>query len=331
MRVVRLRYRYRAVMAVLSTLYVTAVTGCGVLVPADHAQPPLPASNLSASSSTGPETTMPSAPPRLTAATDGTTSRTATSTPSAAGTSSRCAANSSGSPEPVPKRLSLVGHRGNAFAFAPLSKPADVTVEGQVSSSPAWSTAKVLVVAAYLATTTHGHPKRVSADNRVLITLALSRSDAVAVQTIRGQIPGRPGAAMTAILRAIGDTTTVAPDTYQGTMAWSIREQVRFMAALEAGRVVSPAASAYLLKTMRPIKAHSWGLGKIGATTFKGGWLRHDSPTRQMGIVGRYAVAISTDVGPSVVQTDGDAAHVREMNRLARILLERLTYDEACR
>ena len=48
---------------------------------------------------------------------------------------------------------------------------------------------------------------------------------------------------MTRVLRSIGDTTTVAPDRYEGLMPWSIREQVRFMAALDAGKVVSRAAS----------------------------------------------------------------------------------------
>ena len=75
---------------------------------------------------------------------------------------------------------------------------------------------------------------------------------------------------------------------------------------------------------MQPIKAHSWGLGRIGATAYKGGWLRRTTATRQMGIVDGYAVAIITDVGPAVVQTDGDAAHVEQMNRLARLLKQRL-------
>ena len=42
---------------------------------------------------------------------------------------------------------------------------------------------------------------------------------------------------------------------------------------------------------MHPIEAHSWGLGTIGATAWKGGWLRADTVTRQMGIVDGYAVA----------------------------------------
>ena len=58
-------------------------------------------------------------------------------------------------------------------------------------------------------------------------------------------------------------------------------------------------SSAYILSSMRPIAAHRWGLGTIGAGPFKGGWLRSDTVTRQMGIVDGYAVAIITDAhGP---------------------------------
>jgi hypothetical protein len=111
-------------------------------------------------------------------------------------------------------------------------------------------------------------------------------------------------------------------------MQWRIQEQVRFMAALHAGRVVSRAASAYLLRTMAPVRAHRWGLGTIGADAFKGGWLRSTTETRQMGIVDGYAVAIITaGVGPAVVQTDGDSAHVKQMNYLAGVLKRRLAAE----
>ena len=203
-------------------------------------------------------------------------------------------------------------------------------MEGRVASSPAWSTSKVLVVAAFLETAAGGDPDQVSRSNRRLIKAALTESDADAVVAIRNQIPGRPGPAMTEVLRSIGDKTTVAPDNYQGLMPWSIREQVRFMGALANGKVVSRDSSAYLLESMRPIPDHAWGLGTIGATAYKGGWLRSDTVTRQMGIVDGYAVAIITDgVGPAVRQSDGDSAHVRQLNKLARLLEKRLAYEES--
>lgn len=224
----------------------------------------------------------------------------------------------------------MSGDDGRAFAFAALDDPTDVTVEGEVDGAQAWSTSKVLVVAAFIDTTAGGDPEALSAADRRLITAALSRSDADAVRTLRSQIPASPGRAMTSVLRSIGDTSTTAPDTLEGTMSWSIRQQVRFMAALRAGDVVSSSTSAFLLEAMDPIEDHRWGLGTVGATTFKGGWLRQGRVTRQMGLLDGYAVAIITDLGPVVRQTDGDSAHVEAMNDLAERLAERLAYERRC-
>ncbi|GGL35673.1 hypothetical protein H9L10_01765 [Phycicoccus endophyticus] len=220
---------------------------------------------------------------------------------------------------------SLEGDTRNQIVWAPLANPSAVSLEGSVSRYQAWSTSKVLVVAAYLDTVVDGDPARIPDTERAWIQAALTRSDGDAVVAVRGRIPGSPGAAITAVLRSVGDVTTVAPDLSQGTMWWSPREQVRFMAALANGQVVSPAASAWLLAQMQPIPQHRWGLGRIGASAFKGGWLTSTSETRQMGIVGGYAVAIITvGEGPAVVQTDGDWAHVQQMDRLAGLLARRL-------
>ena len=231
-------------------------------------------------------------------------------------------------PSPSALRTSLKGDPNDAFAFAPISDPGNVIVEGSVSSYKAWSTSKVLVVAAFLDAACDGDPARATAQQKRWVTAALTASDANAVVALRDAIPGSPGAAINRVLRSIGDTRTVAPDTSQGGMQWTIREQVRFMAALSAGRVVSKASSSYLLSSMRPITAHRWGLGTIGAGPFKGGWLRSDTVTRQMGIVDGYAVAIITDAqGPAVLQSDGDSAHVAQMNYLAKILERRLALE----
>lgn len=233
-------------------------------------------------------------------------------------------------PGSVPAAWSLRGERGRAFAFAPLSDQGRVTVEGEVDGSEAWSTSKVLVVAAFLQTTADGDPEALSVADRRLITAALTRSDGDATAALRRQIPGSPGRAMTGVLREIGDERTTAPDAYEGLMPWSLREQVRFMAALDAGAVVSAEASAYLLATMHPIRQHRWGLGARGATAFKGGWLREGRVTRQLGLLDGYAVAIITDRGPVVRQTDGDSAHVAAMDDLAGVLARRLAYDRRC-
>jgi hypothetical protein len=235
---------------------------------------------------------------------------------------------SAAKPSAAKPRTSLKGDTNDAFAFAPLSNPGNVTVEGSVSSYKAWSTSKVLVVAAFLDTVCDGDPAKATAQQKRWVTAALTASDMNAVIALRDAIPGSPGAAITTVLRSIGDSRTVAPDASQGGMQWTIREQVRFMAALNSGRVVSKSSSAYILSSMRPISAHRWGLGTIGAGPFKGGWLRSDTVTRQMGIVNGYAVAIITDAqGPAVLQSDGDSAHVAQMNYLAKILERRLALE----
>ena len=215
-------------------------------------------------------------------------------------------------PSTATLRTSLKGDTNDAFAFAPLSNPGNVTVEGSVSSYKAWSTSKVLVVAAFLDTVCDGDPGKATAQQKRWVTAALTASDMNAVIALRDAIPGSPGTAITRVLRSVGDSRTVAPDASQGGMQWTIREQVRFMAALSAGRVVSKASSAYILSSMRPITAHRWGLGTIGAGPFKGGWLRSDTVTRQMGIVNGYAVAIITDAqGPAVCRAAGATTLLR--------------------
>lgn len=301
-------------------LVLVLVTGC--------AQASDRTSRTSSAGSTTPGGTTSSASTTTTTPSTG-TAATATPGPTSANPKLPPTAKPSARPTtPRPSATGLTSLRGNtrnAIAWAPLSNPADVHVEGSVPSYRAWSTSKVLVVAAYLDTVVDGDPSRIPARERGWIRAALTASDGDAVVAIRNEIPGRPGPAIDRVLRSIGDTSTSAPDTSQGSMQWTVRQQLRFMAGLHAGRVVSPEASSFLLGQMHPIAAHRWGLGRIGAGSFKGGWLRADTETRQMGIVGGYAVAIITaGDGPAVLQTDGDSAHVQQMDRLAALLATRL-------
>lgn len=220
--------------------------------------------------------------------------------------------------EEAPALVTLRGDKRNAIAWAPLSDPDDVTVEGSVPSSRAWSTSKVLVIAAYLDTVVDGDPARIPEDATTAIRAALARSDEQSIITIHRRIPN-PRLAMTRVLRAIGDTTTTVPGAYEGAMQWSVREQVRFMAAMANGRVVSPQASAFLLREMKPIESQRWGLGTIGARAFKPGWMTAQTESRQMGIVGDFAVAIIT-----AGEGAGDDAHAVQLNRLAQLLAKRL-------
>jgi hypothetical protein len=253
------------------------------------------------------------APPSRTQSAPSTTPSPATPRPTAS-------AGPSGAP-----LTSLQGNARNAIAWAPLSDPDEITVEGSVPRSRAWSTSKPLVIAAYLDTVVDRDPTAIPAAERGWIREALRESDNDAIAAIQREIVGSPGEAMTRILRSIGDMTTMAPDSHMGTMQWSVSEQVRFMAALGNGEVVSPAASAFLLREMQPIPEQQWGLGSIGSRAFKPGWVSAQTETRQMGIVGDYAVAIITaGDGPATIQGDGDYAHVWQLDRLARLLAERI-------
>jgi hypothetical protein len=234
------------------------------------------------------------------------------------------------SPTPKPEPLPTIKRNGrNAIAFAPLSDPTDITVVGRVDSSRAWSTSKVLVVLAFIDRVAGGDPDRLTSDQRYLIKRALTESNLDALLTLRAGIPGGSGTPMTEILRSVGDNGTTAPDSSEGSMQWTIRNQIKFLTALHAGKVVSKEASRYVLDNMHPVKSESWGLGTIDASAFKGGWLEPYTETRQMGFVDDYAVAIITNgVGPAEVQIDGDSAHVKQMNKLARILHRYLEADQ---
>lgn len=232
-------------------------------------------------------------------------------------------------PTPTPRLPDLTGDHRNAIAFAPLDHPNRVTVVGDVTTDNAWSTSKVLVAAAFVREVAGGDPRNLDTYQRNLVKRALTASDMDALLAMRGQIPGGSGAPMTEILRSIGDHRTTAPNSSEGSMSWSLRNQVRFMAALNDGKVVNNRTSRYLLHTMNPIPKHSWGLGRIGAVHFKGGWLEPYTETRQMGIVDGYAVAIITTAGPAVLQSDGDYAHVRAITRLAHKLRKYLDADAA--
>lgn len=229
---------------------------------------------------------------------------------------------------PLPPLDDLERNTRNAIAWAPLANPDDITVEGSVPSSRAWSTSKVLVVAAYLDAVVDGDPDKIPGTFRASIRAALRESDNTAVLAIRNQIP-QWNAAMTRVLRAVGDRSTKVPPSFEGTMQWSVREQVRFMAAVGNGRVVSPSASAYLLREMQPIPEQRWGLGTIGASAFKPGWMGVDAESRQMGIVGDFAVAIITAGEGATGGQSGDAAHSSQLDRLAKLLAERLD-DARC-
>ncbi len=311
----------------------TALAGCGSAATNGAPTTGTPSPSATTTSVTTTPATTSATPTSTSSKTSPTTTRTAkrTTVRPPARTTSRPARVAPLTPTRAPATRvptpSLRGDTRNSWAFAPLRGGA-VTVEGSVASHKAWSTSKVLVVSAFLETVVAGVPSRLTSSQRSLVTRALSASDMDALIALRSQIPGSPGAAMNRVLRSVGDTRTVAPDTNQGGMQWAPVDQIRFLRAMWRGEVVSRASSVYLMEQMNPIRAHEWGLGTVGATNFKGGWYRSTTVTRQMGFLDGYAVVIITDhVGPSVLQSDGDYAHVQQMNLLASRLKQRLRVE----
>lgn len=220
---------------------------------------------------------------------------------------------------------SLGGDTVNAWAFAPIEEPHRIVVEGSVPRQRAWSTSKVLIAAAFIADRVGGDPARLASEQNEWVRRAMSESDQDSLLAMRQAITGDRQAKVQAVLADAGDERTAVPAEREVAMEWAVEDQVTFMAALARGEIVSPATSAYLLGAMQPIASQRWGLATIGARAVKGGWLTPTTETRQMGIVGEYAVAIITDaVGPAVRQSDGDDAHVEQMNRLAARLTQRL-------
>lgn len=284
---------------------VMLVAGCGVV--GDTAMPVTP-------------------PPSVPGTPDVTTARTPAST-----VATTAHPSATPSPTPTPSRTpapSLSGDTKNAWAFAPLDDPDRLVVEGEVPSQRAWSTSKLLVVAAFLAEACDGDPQNASAAQQQQMTRSLSESDMDSIVALANAIPSGKQAGMTKVLRSIGDNETTVPSRLEGTMIWTVERQVEFLVALHEGRVVSPESSAYMLEHMQPIESQSWGLGTVGSSGFKGGWLRQNTETRQMGYVDGYAVAIITSgVGPAELQSDGDSAHVDQMNTLAAQLRARLSGD----
>ena len=222
----------------------------------------------------------------------------------------------------IAARTSPANDTRNAFAFAPLSEPDSITVEGSVPEYSAWSTSKVLVVAAFLDTVLAGDPANASGELD-LIRSALAESDAEAVAALLDEIPGDATEAMTGVLRDIGDISTEVPEVDVSVMQWSLNEQIRFMAALAAGAVVSEAASAFILEAMQPIDEQRWGLGTITDGPFKGGWLDADTVTRQMGIVDGYAFhgepsALDHVPGQPVARPVAGFGTLKRQNRLVK-------------
>lgn len=163
----------------------------------------------------------------------------------------------------------------------------DALVLGDDRPFHAWSTIKVPVVAALLSTV----PGEVlTSRHHELAELAITESDNPAILELFGLLEERAGgtgqaaALIERLFRRGGDrqtTVALAPPpsgaiTTFGQTGWSATNSARFFSALAAGRLLSPAGTAYVLDLMqRVIPEQRWGLGSLevrSPVAFKAGW-----------------------------------------------------------
>lgn len=178
----------------------------------------------------------------------------------------------------------------------------EVTVVGSLRTGVAWSTAKVPVSLAVLADDPTPSP-----GTRELIRRALRESDNGATEALFASLgtPDVAAAKTTAILRAAGVAAVVpakrlrAGFTIPGQTQWSLAEQAEFAARLgcldQTGLVANDLAHI--------ADSQSWGLGRLPAARFKGGWGPDGDGylVRQLGVVvldgGPMAIAIIARAG----------------------------------
>jgi beta-lactamase class A len=168
-----------------------------------------------------------------------------------------------------------------------LGEDGEPLVLGADQAFHAWSTIKVPVLAALLATV---HGEALTPRHERLAELAITESDNPAILELfdllaqRAGGSGQAAAAIERLFRLGGDdqtTIALAPPppgaiTPFGQTGWSAADSAGFFTALATGRLLNPADTGYVLGLMqRIIPEQRWGLGsaELGRPlAFKAGW-----------------------------------------------------------
>lgn len=171
-----------------------------------------------------------------------------------------------------------------------------VETRGELRESRAWSTMKVPVIVAAIAS------GRADWD---AIEAAITRSDNDAALRLWDRLDD--GAAeVEAVLRRAGDDDTRLerepdPRGYSsfGRTVWSLTAAVAFYGALARGELLPDEDSGRVLDAMgRIVPEQRWGLGRVPGIRFKGGWGPSELPgggyeVIQVGIAGPTVIAIA--------------------------------------
>jgi hypothetical protein len=183
----------------------------------------------------------------------------------------------------------------------------NVQAAGDLSTGSAWSTIKVPIALALLREV--GGPSKLTAAQSSQIEAAITLSDNAAAAALFAELERRHGgvagaaAAVTQVLRAAGDTSTVVSTQGRngfspyGQTDWSLANQQRFVGSLASGCLGDQASTNLLLDLMGRVTSDRWGLGSIGwPARWKGGWGPGTDGrylVRQMGIIQRRGQPIA--------------------------------------
>ncbi len=180
---------------------------------------------------------------------------------------------------------------------------------GELRESRAWSTMKVPVVVAAIAS------GRADWD---AIEAAITRSDNDAALRLWDRLDD--GAAeVEAVLRRAGDDHTMLerepdPRGYSsfGRTVWSLTAAVTVYAALARGELLPDEDTVRVLDAMeRIVPDQRWGLGQVPGIRFKGGWGPSEAPE------GGYEVIQVGIAGPTVIAIAARAEDFEAAKRLA--------------
>ena len=216
---------------------------------------------------------------------------------------------------------------GHGIAVSALGLGQQVQQAGSIRSGVAWSTSKVPVAMALIAT---GGAAR----HQDTLTQAITASSNDAAEAIWAVLGGGGAAAAAADeqLRAAGDETTLiearslrAGYTPFGQTTWTLADQVRFTAGMACS-----AAGAHVLGLMGAVVAEQrWGLGAAGVPNqFKGGWGPGSEPGVAGGYFDRQMGVVTIDGRPlavAVASRPADGSHetgAANLTAIARWLVE---------
>jgi Beta-lactamase enzyme family len=167
---------------------------------------------------------------------------------------------------------------------------------GEIRAARAWSTMKVPVIVASIASGRADWHE---------IELAITRSDNDAARRLWEALDDGPGQ-VEAVLRRAGDAGTVLerePDPRGwspfGRTVWTLEAGTTFYRALARGELLDPADTDRVLELMGGIVSEQcWGLGRVRGIRFKGGWGPSEEPgggyeVVQFGIAGDAVLALA--------------------------------------